>query len=74
MDGLVGLWHLNETAGTSGASSVIDGSANSNHGTPVNAIFGNEGILKNAISFDGDGDSVNLGSQSSLDDIEEITI
>ncbi len=55
MSGIVGLWHLNEAAGTIGAGSVKDSSglATPNNGTPSNVTFGLNGKLGAAASFDG---------------------
>jgi hypothetical protein len=54
MNGIVGLWHLDETSGTTGAGSVKDASGQSNNGTPNSTmIFGADGILGKTPSFDG---------------------
>lgn len=62
MTGLVGLWHLDESSGTSGANSVLDSSGSSAHGTPTNVSFGNEGILGTAASFNGTSSEVLISS------------
>jgi hypothetical protein len=60
--GVVGLWHFQEPIG----SALQDFSGNGNSGT----IFGNTAIdangICNARSFDGTGDYVRIGGQSSL--------
>lgn len=66
-DGLVGYWKMDESTGTA----VQDYSGNSNNGTwfgsgthPVTGKFGNGG------GFNGTDDTINTGSNSSLDDIQ----
>ena len=57
MTGIQGLWHLNESAGTSAAASVIDSSGNHYDGTPNNGVtFGATGVLRQAASLDGNDD------------------
>ena len=51
MNGLIGLWHLDEPASTTGASSVIDYSGQGNHGTPTSVTFGQSGVLSSAAQF-----------------------
>jgi hypothetical protein len=61
MNGIVGLWHFDEPAGTSGASSVIDHSGQLNHGTPGNATFGNAGVVGTSAYFTGGWVSIGSG-------------
>ena len=51
-DGLINYWRFNEKNGTNGLDSVRD-SKGIAHGTPSSVTFGEEGILNNAIYFDG---------------------
>jgi hypothetical protein len=56
-----GLWHLNETSGTS----VADSSGNGNTGTATGTTIV-DGKLNNARNFNGTSDLVSLGNPSSL--------
>jgi hypothetical protein len=63
MSGIVGLWHLDEPAGTSGAGSIIDHSGNGHNGTPNGGIsFGTAGKLGTAASFGTTTGYVDLGT------------
>jgi hypothetical protein len=55
MSGIIGLWHLNETAATGGpANDFNDESGNSRHLEQANTvIFGEKGILGNGVRFTG---------------------
>ena len=68
MDGLVGYWTLNEKGNT-----AYDLSGNNNDGTIHGATLTN-GVSGGALSFDGNGDYVDCGSDSSLNITDEITI
>ncbi len=70
--GLAGYWKLDETTG----SSALDASTNSNHGTLTNMENGDwvAGQIGNGLDFDGSNEYVTLGSPSTLDDIDYITI
>jgi|GEM_PF-4853465 len=67
------VWHLDETTG--GAGAIKDATSNNNDGTDGGSpTFGAVGKIGNAISFDGSDDYVNVGSSSSLDNIEVKTV
>jgi hypothetical protein len=68
MTGIVGLWHLDEAAGTSGAASIIDESGQGNHGTPASAVtFGELGRLGKAPVFHGSvNDDISIPDSASL--------
>ena len=51
----VGLWHMNETSGT---TTVSDSSGNSNTGTSVSSTNVTTGVLGNSRSFNGSSDSI----------------
>lgn len=68
MSGLVGLWHMNGTAGSvpNDGDSVPDSSASANNGlvadgTATNNIHYNSGRFAQAITFDGGNDHIDLG-------------
>ncbi|MFW9912439.1 MAG: LamG-like jellyroll fold domain-containing protein, partial [Candidatus Thorarchaeota archaeon] len=64
-DNYMGVWHLGETSGGSGA--FIDSTSNSNHGTDSGSpTLGIDGPIGNAILFDGVDDSINCGNGPSL--------
>ena len=72
--GLVGHWKLDETSGTT----AID-SAGSNHGTMENGLNANAhsttGQIENAIDFElSNNQYINVGSDSSLDNLGPLTI
>ncbi|MHC1716651.1 MAG: LamG domain-containing protein [Candidatus Dojkabacteria bacterium] len=60
----VGLWHLEETAGST--AYLKDSSGYGNHGTPTGTSTGG-GKIGNTRSFDGSNDSINVGSAANLD-------
>ena len=66
MTGIVGLWHLDEAAGTTGANTVIDHSGQGNNGTPTSVTFGGTGKLSTAASFNGTSSSIAMGSGPAL--------
>jgi len=75
MSGLVGIWHLNEATGTSGAASIIDKSGNGNHGSPTGGVtFGNLGKLDSAASFNGTSGYIEIGNSASLNNWTAQTI
>ncbi len=59
--GLVGLWHLNEASGD-----AQDSSGNNNNGVVNGATQGQAGVFDNAYEFDGAGNYLNVGHNSSL--------
>jgi hypothetical protein len=69
-DNYMGVWHLNETAGTH-----YDATSNNNDGTPQGGITQNSnGVVDGADSFDGDADYINCGTSASLNITTAITI
>jgi hypothetical protein len=64
--GLVGLWHLNEASGTTGAGSIKDSSGNANNATPTSVTMGSLGILNSAASFDGTSSYISIPDSTSL--------
>jgi hypothetical protein len=75
MNGIVGLWHMDEVAGTSGAGSVKDKSGNANNGTTYGGtVFGLTGKLGNAASFDGSSGYIQISNSSSLNGWSNQTI
>jgi hypothetical protein len=70
MNEIIGIWHLNEATGTSGANSIIDSSGQNNHGTPYGAMaFGQDGILSKAASFNGTNSYIRIPPDISLGSI-----
>jgi trimeric autotransporter adhesin len=67
MSGIVGLWHLDESAGTSGAGSIIDQSGNGLHGNPNNVNFGELGKLSQSASFNTSSSVINMAISSDID-------
>ena len=59
-----GLWHLEETSGTT--SYIKDASVNANNGTPTNTtvVNGYAGVARN---FDGAGDFISVADNATLD-------
>lgn len=55
MQNISGLWHFNESSGTSGAGSVQDQSGLVHNGTPTNTSFAMPGILSSSIYLGGSG-------------------
>jgi hypothetical protein len=76
MTGIVGLWHLDEIAGTTGVGSVLDRSGRGNHGTPNGSVvFGSAGKLGTSATFNGSGSqSINFGNSSSINFNGNITM
>jgi len=68
-EGLISWWPLDETDGDK-AGDIVDG----NDGTYVNGPIPVEGKVAGALSFDGIGDYVDLGSDSSLNIPGSVTI
>ncbi len=69
MTGIVGLWHLDEAAGTTGAGSIKDtskASASAINGTPTNVTFGASGKLNSAATFNGSS-YIDFGSVPTFD-------
>ena len=66
----VGLWHLDESSGTS----VADSSTSSNTGTASGAPIIDEGMFSNARTFDGDDDYVSVADDSSLQLTTALTV
>jgi hypothetical protein len=60
--GLVGCWLMNENGG----GKLYDLSGKNNTGTITNATWSTSGQIGNTLSFDGDGDYVNIASPSNL--------
>jgi hypothetical protein len=58
--GLVGIWHLDESSGTSGSGSVIDSSGQGNNGTPSSITFGVTGKMNTSANFTGNPSTINL--------------
>lgn len=63
MDGIIGLWHLDEI---SGATAIKDFSGQGNDGTPFNLTSGVLGRLNKAASFNGTNGHIYLGAPASL--------
>ena len=61
-NGLVGLWRFNEGSGIY----AVDSSDQSNDGTVVNTVWTTDGKYGDALDFDGNGDYVDCGSDSSI--------
>ncbi|MBD3361425.1 hypothetical protein GF358_01405, partial [Candidatus Woesearchaeota archaeon] len=58
--GLKGYWTFDSSSG-SNATNATDSSGQGNHGNVSSAIFTNEGRFKEAYSFDGNNDYIDLG-------------
>ena len=69
------VWHLNEDPSQSG-DCIIDRTGNSNDGDPANMSSADlvNGTIGKGIDFDGSNDYINAGSNSSLDNIQNLTI
>ncbi|MFZ5391908.1 MAG: DUF2341 domain-containing protein [Patescibacteria group bacterium] len=65
----IGLWHMNETSG----STVTDFSGNSNNGTATGTTI-IDGKLNKARSFNGTSDLINLGKNPSVKGSSQVTI
>jgi len=69
----VGVWHLNETVGGSGA--IKDSTSNNNHGTDYGSpTLGANGLAGNAIDFDGTDDYISIPNSASLQLVNNLTI
>lgn len=69
----VGVWHLNETLGGSGA--IKDSTSNNNHGTDSGSpTLGANGLAGNAIDFDGTDDYISIPNSASLQLVNNLTI
>jgi hypothetical protein len=56
MNGIVGVWHFDEVAGTTGVGSIKDTSGNNHHGTPGTGVFtGQSGVFQKSVSLSGGG-------------------
>lgn len=76
MQNLVGLWHLDEPAGTSGSGSVKNNAGTNLVTTPGSAtVFGAEGKLNKAAYFDGTGNSIiTTAYNNALDNTGSFTV
>jgi len=68
--GLVGWWELDDGSG----QTVADSSGNNLRGTIVGNPLWIDGVEGHALQFDGDGDYVDLGNDSSLNITHQITV
>ena len=68
---LVGLWHLDEKTGE---TTIVDSSGNGNDGSVSGATTGVSGKFDNAVSFDGNGDYVQLSASSTILNTDTFTI
>jgi len=65
MTGNIGLWHLNEAAGTSGTGSIIDSSGAGKNGTPTGGVTsGNPAVFNSGTSLDGSIGAIKLVSST----------
>ncbi|MFW9784910.1 MAG: DUF2341 domain-containing protein, partial [Candidatus Heimdallarchaeota archaeon] len=68
-----GVWHFKETSG--GVNMIKDSTDNDNHGTDSgNPTLGQTGIIGNSIVFDGLDDQIDVGNDTSLKPMNEVTI
>jgi hypothetical protein len=75
MTGIVGLWHLDEAAGTTGTGSILDRSGQGNNGTPNGTTtFGATGKLGTAATFDGSTGYINVPTSPSLSGVSALSI
>ncbi|QQS44626.1 hypothetical protein IPM65_03440 [Candidatus Roizmanbacteria bacterium] len=66
-EGLVGYWKMDETTGTTGPSwTAVDSSGNGNNGTGVGDAGPGVGKYGNGGNFDGTGDEIAIGDNTSL--------
>ena len=65
MDGIVGLWHMNETSLNGTSSEVRDTSGTGNHGTSSGTFSGTKGKLSTGYKFTG-SNFVSIPNDSSL--------
>ena len=69
----VGVWHLSETVGGSGA--IKDSTSNNNNGTDYGSpSLGASGLIGNAIDFDGVDDYISIPNSASLQFISSLTV
>jgi hypothetical protein len=61
MSGIVGLWHLNEPAGTTGAGNIKDSSGKGFHGNATGATLGVPARFGTGASIYSDSERINLG-------------
>ncbi len=69
-ESLVGWWPLND----GGGATAVDASGNGNHGSLAGNPEWVDGYLKGALQFDGDGDYINCGNDSTFDIQDQITM
>lgn len=69
MSGNVLLMHMNENSGT-----IMDYSGADNDGIYNSTLYSQGGKLNTSIGFDGDNDSINIGNDSSLNLVSNLTI
>jgi hypothetical protein len=67
MNGIVGLWHMNESSWADVAAEVKDDSGQGNHGRAKNGAQTANGKFLKGGSFDGVNDYISCGSGTSLD-------
>ncbi|MFZ5366521.1 MAG: DUF2341 domain-containing protein [Patescibacteria group bacterium] len=67
----VGLWHMNESSGT---TTVADSSGNSNTGTSASSTNVTTGKFGNARSFNGSSDYISFSDSSSLKPTSAVTV
>ena len=69
----LGVWHFKETSG--GFNEIKDSTINSNHGTDAGSpTLGQTGPFGNSINFDGLDDQIDVGNDTTLKPINEISI
>jgi len=73
-DGLVGYWKMDESSWTEDSADVVDSSGNGNTGTVKDDATVAAGKFGNGGSFDGNGDYVDVGNDSSLQITGELSI
>lgn len=67
-EGLIGYWKMDETTGSTGPSwTTLDSSGNAKNGTGAGNAGPGIGKFGNAGSFDGNGDYVSMGDQTTHD-------
>ena len=72
----VGVWHMNQDPTGDVAECIKDSTSNNNDGTPGGGMTSGDlvdGKVGKALDFDGSDDLINVGSDSELDDINQIT-
>lgn len=73
-DGLVGWWKMDESAWDGTSGEVVDSSGNGNHGTGYGGVTTAAGRFGNGGSFDGVDDYVEVGNNSTLENLPRLTI